>query len=223
MDFKLRMGGNSPHKKGVIVGNLMSDFVQSKPFSLEAIRDSIIVAQNEEIDFLSLMKAHHYFLQESIDIIIDPEATDLEKQMNLYRFFRLVEMHAKAEEETLYVELRHHTEEKARLEGYAGQDEHDLAFQLESELLEMKYLQDWTEEIAAKAKVAANLVRNHIKEEEDMIHPLVEKSIATDLLETMASDYLAKCLIYLDESESTSRNRPVRRQPVIENYLTPFF
>jgi len=186
------------------MANFITELFQGEPHSLVEVEEALEVARINKMDFMALLKEHHDYLEESINIIMSKDATDTDKQVNLIRFFRLVEMHGKAEEETLYVHLRFNREREARLEGYGGQDEHDLAFQLEDELLRMGYLTTWNEEIAAKAKVVAVLVKNHIKEEESTMFPIALKDLNVSEIEVMRDDYVRKCKTYLSEFKTTA-------------------
>ena len=189
----------------------MATFIQklmgSEPHSLEAIRDSLDKSFENDTDFIALLKEHHGYLEESISVLMDKDASDSYKQSHLIRFFRLVEMHGKAEQETLYISLKKNSEKEARLEGFGGQDEHDVVFQLEDELLAMGYLNDWTEEIAAKGKVAAGLMQNHIKEEESEMFPIAQNDIDESELEMLRDQYITKCKTYLDESAVSAGQR----------------
>jgi len=191
--------------------NFFTNLVKPKKHSLEDVRISLEDETIEENDFLSVLEKHHGFLEESISVLMDIEAEDFEKQEHLNRFFRLFEMHAKAEQETLYIHLRQNIEKEARIEGFGGQDEHDMAFQLEDELLEMGYPSRWTEAIAAKARVAATLVKNHLKEEEHIMFPIAKNDLDDVEFETMRVEYIAKCKFYLDDSKTLGRqSRAVR-------------
>lgn len=195
--------------------NIIEDFFKSivphEALSLEGVRMELDEALIDQMEFIPLMEKHHDNLEESIEVLISKDATDIEKQDHLYRFFRLMEMHARAEEEVLYTALRNKSDKQARLAGFAAQNEHDLAFRVERELLEMGYRNTWNDEIAAKAKVVACLIKNHIKEEEDAIFPLAEKIISRTELESMSETYIVKCKIYLAESIETSVTHPVIR------------
>lgn len=195
--------------------NIIEDFFKSivphEALSLEGVRTGLDEALIDQMEFIPLMEKHHDNLEESIEVLISKDATDIEKQDHLYRFFRLMEMHARAEEEVLYTALRNKSDKQARLAGFAAQNEHDLAFRVERELLEMGYRNIWNDEIAAKAKVVACLIKNHIKEEEDAIFPLAEKIISRTELESMSETYIVKCKIYLAESIETSVTHPVIR------------
>ena len=189
------------------MGNFLKSLMGSEPHSLESIRDSLEKSFMNDTDFISLLKEHHDYLQESISVLMDKDATDADKQSHLIRFFRLVEMHGKAEQETLYMSLKKNGEKEARLEGFGGQDEHDVAFQLEEELLAMGYLSDWNEEIAAKGKVAASLMFNHINEEESDMFPIAQNDIDEAELENMRDQYITKCKTYLDASAVSEGQR----------------
>lgn len=195
--------------------NVIEDFFKSmvprEALPLEDVQLGLDEALIDEMDLIPLMEKHHGYLKESIDVLTRKDAIDHEKQDHLFRFFRLLEMHGKAEEEVLYTTLRNHTDKDARLAGFAAQAEHDVAFRMERELLEMGYRDTWNEEIAAKAKVVAVLVKNHIKEEESEIFPLTEKLIPQPELERMSETYTVKCKIYLSESLETSISHPVTR------------
>lgn len=186
----------------------MSDFFRemlpSEPRTMDEIRDSLDQYSQDELDFFALLREHHADLQDSIAILTSGDVDDEEKHAHLFRFFRLLEMHGKAEQETLYVNLKASVEKDARMEGYAGQDEHDLAFQLEAELEALGYDLSWSEEIAAKVKVVANLVRSHIEQEEAKMFAIAQKALSPVHLRSMTRDYLIKCRMYLDES-----NQPV--------------
>ena len=197
------------------MANFFKDLVSAEPHSFEKIEATLDLAETDQVDFIALLKDHHDFLEESIAILEDVDASDVEKQVHLSRFFRLLEMHGKAEEETLYARLRQDVEKDGRILGFCGQDEHDVAFQIESELLKMGYQKTWNEEIAAKAKVVAGLVKNHIKDEEAVTFMIAQRDIDEDELDDLMLEYVAKCRVYLDESKTTSLSNPLfRSHPV---------
>lgn len=165
----------------------------TEPHTLEQVRASIDADTKREAGFIAVLKEHHYYLEESISILIDPTVSIPEKRSHLERFLNLLEMHAKAEAETLYVHLQQNVEEEARLEGLAGEDEHDIAFQMIDELVAMNYKTQWNDEIAAKAKVLAAFIKNHIKEEESVMFSVAKKNLNEGEMEQMRIEYLEKC------------------------------
>lgn len=179
------------------MANFVKEILRTEAHSLEEIRVALDDAEKVHKQFVPLLKEHHDYLLESIAAITDKDSTDLQKQDHLERFFRLVHMHGKAEQEVLYAHLKGSDEKEARLAGFAGQDEHDLAFLMESELLEMGYKSNWNEQIEAKAKVVAGLLKNHIKEEESLMFPIAEANMTEEELEDMRDAYIQKCIGYL--------------------------
>jgi hemerythrin-like domain-containing protein len=179
------------------MANFLQEMVRTQPHSIDEIRTSLDVDLADHMQFIPILKKHHNFLTESIAIVLDEDSTDFQRQEHLVRFFRIFEMHGRAEQEVLYNHLKANTEKEARIEGYGGQGEHDLAFQLESELEYMDYQNQWNEEIAAKAKVLVSLVKNHIKEEEKMMFPIAVAHMTEIELEDMRDSYVQKCIGYI--------------------------
>jgi hemerythrin-like domain-containing protein len=177
--------------------NIFQKLGITEPHTLDQVRASIDTDTKKETGIIAILKEHHYFLEESINVLMDPTATIPEKRSHLMRFLNLFEMHGKAEEETLYVHLQQNVEEEARLEGLAGQDEHEIAFQMRDQLLAMNYKTQWNDEIAAKAKVLAALIKNHIKEEESVMFSIAKKNLNEAEMEHMRIEYLEKCRSYL--------------------------
>lgn len=169
----------------------------TEPHTIDQVWESIGADTEKETGLIDILKEHHGFLKESIFVILDPNATIPDKRFHLSRFFNLTEMHAKAEQETLYIHLQHNTEEEARLEGLSGQDEHDIVFKLRDELMSMNYKTQWNDEIAAKANVTVNFVKNHIEEEESLMFPIAKNDLSEIEMEEMRVEYLAKCRSYL--------------------------
>lgn len=190
--------------------NFFENFMQSSPHALADVRASLEKAAKDDRGFIDVLKDHHDYLDESISVLLDRNASDNSKQVQLIRFFKLLEMHGRAEQETLYPQLRQNEDMDVRLEGYVGKDEHDIAFQLEDELLQMGYLTTWNEVITAKAKVVATLVKNHIKEEESTMFPLAEQTLSEEELLNLRDEYLQKCKIYLEEVNDFSEESSER-------------
>ena len=168
-----------------------------EPHTLAQIQTSIIEDIENETSFINILKEHHYFLEESIEVILDNSESIPNKRLHLERFLNLFEMHGKAEQETLYQYLQQNMEERARLQGLAGQDEHDIAFLIKDELIAMNYKTQWNDEIAAKAKVIATLIKNHMEEEESEVFSFAKKELSESEMNEMRDAYLDKCQSYL--------------------------
>lgn len=179
------------------MSNFFKEMVRAEPHTIDEIKKLLEEDMAEHKQLVPLLKEHHNYLEESISYLLDKDSTDFEKQEHLERFFRLLEMHGKAEQETLYRHLKENYEKEARIEAFSGQDEHDIAFQLEQELLGMGYKKEWTEAIEAKAKVVATLLKNHIKEEEHSMFPIAESHMTEEELEQLRDAYVQKCIGYI--------------------------
>jgi hemerythrin-like domain-containing protein len=145
-----------------------------------------------------LLEKHHEFLKESIPVLLDKVAPTDEKQHHLTRFLHLWNMHSKAEEETLYPALLNAPEREAHIEGLVCLDEHKIAKNFADELQNSDYESYWSEEVDAKAKVLANTVQNHIREEERHQFSVAKRDIHPDILIELSSEYLERCKHYLD-------------------------
>ena len=78
---------------------------EGHPISLQEIRNTLNEVETTEIDFIDLLEKHHNYLEESISVLTDKEASSSEKQAHLNRFIQLLKMHGRAEEETLFNNL----------------------------------------------------------------------------------------------------------------------
>ncbi|CAN5666881.1 hypothetical protein BH10BDE1_BH10BDE1_15870 [soil metagenome] len=172
--------------------------LRGEPHTFSEIRYMIEDARIDETPFMDVIQQHHRFLNESIALLVDNDSTRPEKQIHLDRFLRLLEMHSKAEEQTLYRSLSRHQRHEVRREAMVGQDEHAIIEQLANELKDSDYLSEWTDDIDAKAQVLANLVANHFFEEEGVMLPLARRSLLPAEMQVLASDYLDLCEFYLD-------------------------
>ncbi len=146
---------------------------------------------------LELIVRHHHYLQDCIAVLGDAGSSKEEKQKYLYQFLHILHMHSKAEEETLYLSFIESDVRLARLEATVGQDEHNIIYQLASEIKDMDFQLAWSEEVEAKARVLATIVETHLQEEENEMLPLIQECM--DELEQveLANDYLNKCEDYL--------------------------
>ena len=181
-----------------IFQNLKKVF-QDQPISIGDLRASLQEDLSSEPDFINLLEKHHDYLEESISVLVDKDASTQEKQAHLGRFLTVLNMHSKAEEETLYQSLKHASEKEVRLGAISSQDEHNLAQQLSQELKAMNFKKLWSEDIDAKAQVLANLVHRHIAEEETQMFSSAEEAVGSVKMIVLTNLYLEKCKTYLDE------------------------
>ncbi len=174
------------------------NFLSIEPHSFDEIRMELDEASEQTPDFIEILKNHHDYLEESISVLTDVNASVADKQEHLSRFLILLDMHGHAEEETLYRRLISDDAKEARIEGLGGQDVHDVAYLMGDELLALDFTNVWNEQIESKAKVLANLVGNHLKEEEDVKFKVATKQFDAVAFDTLAKEYVIKCIQYLD-------------------------
>lgn len=135
-------------------------------------------------DIIELILDDHVALKKLIKILKDDEKDIGERYAAFGEFAPLLTIHAKPEEQTLYVEMK--KDEELRVSGYEGDVEHALAEQL---LQEAKTTTDedlWT----AKVKVLAELVEHHIEEEEEEMLPDYKKNSDLDTRITLGERYI---------------------------------
>lgn len=154
--------------------------------------------EDEETSIIPIIENHHKYLKEYISILMNDDAAAKDKQVTASLFFSIFMMHAKAEEEILYYALKVSANKDLRQEGLHAQDEHDIAYDLIDELKLMGIGTSWSEEINSKIRVLAELLKTHIREEELVMFPLVEKMLPESKLIDLTDEYLDKCRVYLD-------------------------
>jgi hemerythrin-like domain-containing protein len=174
--------------------------------TLDEVRDSLDEVEFGNTDLIRLFEKHHDFIEESAHVLTNTEASEQDRRHHTLRLLSLLEMHGMAEEETLYCALREADSKLARVEGIAGQAEHDLAFQLQDELLDAGADVIWNETIEAKAKVLAAAMLHHIREEEYLMFPVARKVLGEAALNHLTEEYVEKCKAYLDRSTEEGAN-----------------
>lgn len=153
--------------------------------------------EDEDTSIIPIMENHHKYLKEYISIFLDHESTIEDKLASAALFIPIFTMHAKAEE-IFYQTLQDANNQEVRLYGLSGQDEHEIAYRLIKELRILGIGFQWSEEIDAKTLVLSNLLKNHIKEEENVLFSIAQEHIPESKLISIADDYLEKCRELLD-------------------------
>jgi hemerythrin-like domain-containing protein len=163
-------------------------------------------AQNEDI--IQLILEDHKPLKRLIKIMKDSDAELSERQDAFEEFAPLLVVHAKPEEQTLYVTMKE--EDEMREEGFEGDVEHQLADQLLEEIKRTDDEDLWS----ARVKVLAELVEHHIEEEEDEMLPDFKKEIEISERVELGQEYLRLKAKYEDMGgkdtvrESNAEARP---------------
>jgi hemerythrin-like domain-containing protein len=139
---------------------------------------------------VQLIKEDHKPLKESIKILTSERSTEAAKKKALRTFLMDLKLHAKAEEMSLYKNTV--TQDDIRVETLEGYQEHAIADFLAKQLERKDFESNWTDEIEAKAKVLAELVEHHAKEEEKEVLPELSKIYEREELNRLGDLYLQK-------------------------------
>lgn len=118
-------------------------------------------------DIVEIILADHKPLKKLIETLKDTDQDISTRRAAFKEFAPSLISHAKPEERTLYVQMKKDGDQDLTVEALEGDVEHGLADQLVKELKAEHDGDLWT----AKAKVLAELVEHHIKEEEDELLP----------------------------------------------------
>lgn len=154
--------------------------------------------EDDDTSIIPMLENHHKYLKEYIAILTNPNTSNKDKMATFILFMRIFNMHAQAEEETLYNTLKEATNHDLRLEGLKGLDEHEVAYEIANELNSMGCETSWSDEIDAKVRVLSGLIKSHVREEEMIMFPMAEKHIPEKKLINLNADYLEKCKLYLE-------------------------
>lgn len=125
---------------------------------------------NKSADIIDIILADHKPLKRLIQILKNSDKSFSERRAAFEQFAPLLTMHAKAEEQVLYVCMKE--DDDTRIDGLEGDVEHGLADQMVEEAKRTKEKDLWT----ARVKVLAELVEHHIKEEEEEMLPEFRKN-----------------------------------------------
>ena len=141
-------------------------------------------------DIIQLILKDHKPLKKLIKTLKDVDQSFSDRKEAFEQFAQLLTVHALSEEQVLYVDMKQEGQKKdLRQEGNEGDVEHSLAKEMIERTKDADDDKDlWT----ASAKVLAELVEHHIKEEEDDILPDFKKSSTPDERFNLGHEYLAK-------------------------------
>lgn len=165
--------------------------------TLKFLRQSLD-QEEDETSIIPILENHHKYLKEYASVLSDSNSSELEKQDVTALFFTIFEMHARAEEKSLYKELKGSHNQDVRLECERSFDEHEVAHEIISDLKDMGCTYSWSETIEAKMNVLTKLINTHLKGEENVTFPMTVKCVTEEQLMDLAEDYLEHCRIYLD-------------------------
>lgn len=142
-------------------------------------------AQTSKDDIVKLIIADHLPLKRLISILKDSELTVRTRRRAFEQFVPLLMTHAHAEEESFYTFLKEENKE-LRVHALEGDVEHYLAEYMVDEVKMAEDPSVWS----ARAKVLAELVEHHIKEEEEEILPDFKKEVDMEDRVLIGKQYL---------------------------------
>ena len=144
----------------------------------------------EEItaDILSLLLIHHQQLKQSIYVLKDDSVVGTEKQLHLLQFVDLFMAMSQTEENILYDELRFlHEHEVMTFQAY---EMNAVARAIIQELEALEFRLNWSTLVAAKAKVLAEIVEQHLNNEEAYYFSVVREVLPKEELVMLGKEYL---------------------------------
>ncbi len=158
--------------------------------------------QNEDISELILKD--HGPIKKLILILKDSEVKIAKKKTAYNDFEKILSLHAKAEEKSLYVHMK--TEDELRIEGLEGDVEHLMADRLMKEISQIENDDDlWM----AKVKVLSEIVDHHVKEEEKEVLKQVRSEFDSAERIEIGKEYL-KLISQLSGQLNTERSTKMK-------------
>lgn len=163
-------------------------------------------AQTSKDDIIKLILADHEPLKKLVSILKDLDAPIRTRRRIFEQFAPLFLVHAKAEQESLYTYLKDENK-LLRIDGLEGEVEHELAEHMIEEVKMSENADLW----AARAKVLAELVEHHLKEEEaDMLPEFKKESDVEDRV------MLGKQYLELKDHFRREENLTIEEEEAIE-------
>lgn len=146
---------------------------------------------SKEKDILSLIKEQHETLRISARVLQDETADPIDKQDHLAQFIALLNIHTQAEEQTIYDVLK--DIQASEISALEAIEEHEVAKNLVQELEDVDFRSSWNNVISAKAKVLADIVDHHAREEEKVLFKEARRLLTKDELIALGDEFTLKC------------------------------
>lgn len=155
-------------------------------------------AKQNPDDIATLVLRDHKPIKELLLILKDPDVSLSKKHTAFMEFEPMLSSHARAEEETLYDQLK--DKDKTRIEALEGDSEHEIADRLMNEIKQITGDDDlWM----AKVKVLAEVVDHHVKEEEKEVLKESIKSLSTAERAEVGAEYSRLLTKYRDDGKKS--------------------
>lgn len=123
------------------------------------------------------LKADHKKLRAEINLLKEIDISQLDRQLCFGRFLPLLISHTQREEKIVYRFMKAQDDENLNFMAYEGKTKHTIADQLVEDMLSENLS---NEEWSASAKVLAEIVEQHIDEEENEVFPYLKRHLDSD-------------------------------------------
>lgn len=132
------------------------------------------------------LKADHKKLRAEISLLKETDISQSERQVCFGRFLPLLISHTQREEKIVYSFMKSMEDENLNLMAFEGKAKHMIADQLIEDMLSENVSElEWS----ASAKVLAELVEQHLDEEENEVFPYLKRHLDTDTDTALAVRY----------------------------------
>lgn len=143
-----------------------------------------------DMNVIDVILIDHRFLKECIALLIDAQSDKNQKLVVARNFLGILRKHLEAEEEILYSSLK--SNEELHFNILEAQVEHGIIEEkvkwLKPRITQLKVLRD---EIEAELKVLAELVKNHLKEEESELFLRIGEEVEEEVLREMGVRFMS--------------------------------
>jgi len=123
------------------------------------------------------LKAEHKNLRHEMNLLKETDISQLDRQLCFGRFLPLLISHNQREENVVYGFMKAQDDENLNFMAYEGQTKHAIVDQLIEDMLSENLTnQEWS----ASAKVLADIVGQHLEEEENEVFPYLKRHLDSD-------------------------------------------
>ncbi len=152
-------------------------------------RRKVAESQIRNINVIDMILIDHRYVKECIETLCDEKAEKIKKLEVAKGFLDAVQKHSEAEKQVVYGKLE--ADEEFHFNILEAQIEHGIVDEkvkaLKPRLAHTRNLKD---EMEAELKVLAELVKNHIKEEESELLPKMNEELDEETLREMGDVFM---------------------------------
>lgn len=153
--------------------------------SKRSVKQSLI----RDINIIDIILIDHRYIKDCIEILTQETSNKNQKLEVAKGFLEALHKHSEAEKKVVYTPL--HPDEEFHFNILEAEIEHGIVDEkvkmLKPKIAHSKTLKD---EIEVELKVLAELVKNHIKEEESELLPKMNELIEEETLKSMGHDFM---------------------------------